>query len=67
MQVKRPTIKDIARVAGVSAATVSLALNNRPRISKATQEKIKRIADEINYQPNFTARSLVTQRSQTLS
>jgi LacI family transcriptional regulator len=66
MKVKRPTIKDIARVAGVSAATVSLALNNRPRISKVTQEKIKRIASEINYQPNFTARSLVTQRSQTL-
>lgn len=63
---RRPTIKDIARVVGVSAATVSMALNNRPRISKATREKIKRVARELDYQPNFTARSLVTRKSQTL-
>lgn len=66
MEIKRPTIKDIARAVGVSTATVSLALNNRPRVGKSTQEKIRRVAAELNYQPNFTARSLVTRKSQTL-
>jgi LacI family transcriptional regulator len=63
---KKPTIKDIARVAGVSPTAVSMALNDRPRISPETRKRILRIAKELNYQPNFVARSLVMKRSHTL-
>ena len=63
---KKPTIKDIARVARVSPTAVSMALNDRPRISPQTRKRILRIAKELNYQPNFVARSLVMKRSHTL-
>jgi len=60
------TIKDIARIAKVSHTTVSRALNNKPRIHPQTKEKILSIARELNYQPNFFARSLVTKRTKIL-
>jgi len=60
------TIKDIARMANVSHTTVSRALNNKSRIRNETKEKILSIAKELNYQPNFIARSLVMKRSRTL-
>ena len=63
---QKPTIKDIARVARVSPTAVSMALNDRPRISPETRKRILRIAKELNYQPNFVARSLVMKRSHTL-
>lgn len=53
------TIKDIARVAGVSYATVSRALNNHPDIRKKTRDKIVDIAREMGYSPNAIARGLV--------
>ena len=63
---KKPTIKDIAKMARVSATAVSMALNDRPRISPGTRKRILRIAKELHYQPNFVARSLVMKRSHTL-
>ena len=60
------TIKDIARLAGVSHTTVSRALNNKSRIRNETKEKILSVARELNYQPNFIARSLVMKRTKTL-
>lgn len=60
------TIKDIARVAGVSHTTVYRALNDKPRISKSTKERIISIAREFHYQPNVLAQSLVLGRSRTL-
>jgi LacI family transcriptional regulator len=60
------TIKDIARVAKVSHTTVSRALNDKSRICRATKEKILSIARELNYRPNFIARSLVMKRTKTL-
>jgi len=63
---KRVTIKDIARMAAVSHTTVSRALNDKARIRKETKEKILAIARELNYQPNFIARSLVMKRTKTL-
>jgi len=60
------TIKDIARIAKVSHTTVSRALNNKSRIHPQTKEKILSIARELNYQPNFFARSLVTKRTKIL-
>jgi LacI family transcriptional regulator len=60
------TIKDIARVANVSHTTVSRALNDKSRICRETKEKILSIAKELNYRPNFVARSLVMKRTKTL-
>lgn len=52
------TIKDIAKQAGVSVSTTSRALNDNPRISQETRERVKKIAAELGYQPNYTARNL---------
>lgn len=57
------TIKDIARLAQVSHTTVSRALNDSPLINAETKEKIKQIAEEMGYTPNFSAKSLVMDRS----
>ncbi|MCA5005454.1 LacI family DNA-binding transcriptional regulator [Sphingobacterium bovistauri] len=55
---KKFGIKDIARIANVSIATVDRVLNNRKDVSDSTREKIKQIIKENNYQPNLYARSL---------
>lgn len=54
------TIKDIAKAAQVSVSTASRALNNNPRISQATIERVKQIAEELGYQPNRLAKTLST-------
>lgn len=57
------SIYDIAKVAGVSYSTVSLILNNRGddvRISKKTQERVKKIAKDMGYVPNIHARKLIS-------
>lgn len=56
--VKRPTIADIARQAGVSKGAVSYALNGQPGVSEATRRRILSIAEEIGFNPNSAARSL---------
>lgn len=66
---KKVSIKDIAQKAGVSIATVSLVLNDKNkkgRVSRDKAEEIKKIAKEMNYQPNVVARSLQSGRSQTI-
>jgi LacI family transcriptional regulator len=60
------TIKDIAKQAGVSYATVSRALNNHPEINIETRKKIMRIAAEIGYQPNAIAQGLVKKETNTI-
>lgn len=58
---KTTQIKAIADAAGVSTGTVSIVLNGRGdelRISKATQEKVRAVAEELNYTPNIAARRL---------
>ncbi|MEW9121920.1 MAG: LacI family DNA-binding transcriptional regulator [Thermotaleaceae bacterium] len=57
------TIKDIARLANISHATVSRALNNSPLVNQDTKEKIMSIAKELNYIPNYNAKSLVLNKS----
>lgn len=61
------TLKDIAKLCGVSVATVSLVLNNKPnRISESTKRKIIDKAKELHYHPNPVALSLVTRKSKVL-
>jgi DNA-binding LacI/PurR family transcriptional regulator len=60
---KRVSIKDIAKVAGVSHPTVSRALRGQGRMSDVTRERIITIAKEMGYTPSLVARGLVTQRS----
>jgi LacI family transcriptional regulator/LacI family purine nucleotide synthesis repressor len=60
------TIKDIAKVAGVSVTTVSRALNGYSDVNEKTRKKIKDIANELKYSPNVMARSLVMNRSKTI-
>lgn len=57
------TIKDIAKLAGVSHATVSRALNDSPLISDKTKDRIKKIAKDSNYIPNYSAKSLKLDKS----
>ena len=52
------TLHDIAKVVGLSANTVSRALNNKAGVSAETKEKISKIAKEMGYQPNAMARTL---------
>jgi len=65
---KRASIKDIARLAGVSVATVSYVLNKKEgqRISEDTKKKIFEVAETINYVPNRNARSLKNNKSKLL-
>lgn len=61
------SIRDVASKAGVSVGTVSKALNDAPsRIPAVTREHIRRVADEIGYQPNRLARSLGRRRTDTI-
>ncbi|MGK0466125.1 LacI family DNA-binding transcriptional regulator [Clostridium sp.] len=57
------TIKDIAKIANVSHTTVSRALNDSPFINVETKAKIMAIAKELNYVTNYSAKSLVLNRS----
>jgi LacI family transcriptional regulator len=60
------TILDIARLAGVSTATVSRVLNEKPDVDPETRERIQRIMDEHNYVPNAAASGLAGRRSYML-
>jgi len=52
---KRATIKDIARVAGVSTSTVSRALHDHPDIGTAVKQKVREVAEALHYHPNTQA------------
>jgi len=57
------SLKDIAKACGVSVATVSKALNNHKDIGEETKEHIKKVAKELGYSPNLSARALKTNRT----
>ena len=63
----RPTIKDIAKESGFSLSTVSLVLNNHPRISPATREKVMEVVRKHNFYPNVAARGLASKSSKIIS
>ena len=60
------TIRDVARLAGVSIGTASKALNGGGRLSAETRQRVARIAGEIDYRPNNLAQSLHRARSMTV-
>ncbi|GMA32108.1 LacI family transcriptional regulator [Litorihabitans aurantiacus] len=53
---RRPTIADVARLAGVSPSAVSHAFNARPNVSAATAQRIMAAADQLNWRPNVASR-----------
>ena len=65
MPVKRITSSDVARAAGVSRATVSFVLNDKPgmRITEETRRRVLEAARELDYRPHASARSLAAGRS----
>ena len=60
------SLKDIAKICGVSTATVSKALNGQSDISEPTRQRVKQVANELGYFPNAAARALKTNRSYNL-
>ncbi|GAB6897274.1 LacI family DNA-binding transcriptional regulator [Kineosporia succinea] len=60
------TIRDVARVAGVSTATVSRALNVPGKVDEVTRARVVAVADELGYRPNRAARGLITGRTGNL-
>jgi LacI family transcriptional regulator len=66
--VQTPTLRDVAEVAGVHAATASRALNPRTRrlVNAETAKRVLRAAESLGYQPNPIARSLKTAKSSTI-
>ncbi len=63
---RRATLRDVALQAGVSYQTVSRVVNEDPHVSEATRARVLQVIRQLNYQPNFAARSLVTRRSHIL-
>jgi DNA-binding LacI/PurR family transcriptional regulator len=62
----RPTIRDVARAAGVSHQTVSRVLNNHPRVAVETRERVMRAMHALGYERNLAAQMLTTRRSQLI-
>ena len=62
----RVTIKEIARMTGVSTQTVSRVINNRPDVSPETRRAVEAAIEEHGFQPSAVARSLVQRRSQMI-
>lgn len=60
------TIRDVAREAGVSIATISRVFNGSARVSDPTSERVREVAARLGYWPNGAARSLITKRTHSL-
>lgn len=63
----RPTIDQVAALAGVGRGTVSRVINGSPLVSPHTQDAVRRAIDELGYVPNRAARSLVTRRTDSVA
>jgi DNA-binding LacI/PurR family transcriptional regulator len=63
----RPTLEAVARLAGVSRATASRVVNGSPTVAEPIQQAVRRAVVELGYVPNLAARSLVTQRTDSIA
>ena len=61
------TIKDVARLAGVSPATASQALNGRPRVHSETRQRVVDAATKLRYAPNLNGRRLARRRAESIA
>ena len=68
-QTKTPTIRDVAKAAGTAVSTVSYVLNNDPNkyVSKDLRRRVLQAAKELNYHPNFLARSMKGKKRRVLA
>ena len=62
----RPTIIDVADIAGVSRQTVSRVVSDHPRVAEATRIRVKEAIDTLGYRPNRMARALITKSTLTI-
>jgi LacI family transcriptional regulator len=60
---RRPTIDDVAELAGVSIKTVSRVFNRAPNVRGGTRDKVVAAAKDLNYEPNLSARQLASKRN----
>ncbi len=67
MSRSRITIREVAAKAGVSYQTVSRVINNSPKVSPETRERVERVINELDYRPNAIARSMARGRSLNLA
>jgi LacI family transcriptional regulator len=63
----RPTIDDVARLAGVSIKTVSRVFNKEPHVRPATHERVMVAAAKLEYRPNLSARRLAANRAYVIA
>ncbi|WP_040381286.1 LacI family DNA-binding transcriptional regulator [Deinococcus aquatilis] len=63
----KPSVVDVARIAGVGASTVSRVLNNHPNISDQTRQRVLSAIETVGYTPNLNARSLRSGQTQAVS
>ncbi|TFD61792.1 LacI family DNA-binding transcriptional regulator [Cryobacterium suzukii] len=63
---RTPSIRDVARLAGVSHQTVSRVLNSHPSIRESTRLRVQQVIDELQYRPSSAARALVKGQSRTI-
>ena len=61
-----PTLQDVARVAGVSTATVSRCFNTPDRVVESTRDRVLGVVNELGYTPHFGGRALASNRSNTV-
>ncbi|MDO3684698.1 LacI family DNA-binding transcriptional regulator [Micromonospora sp. C28ISP2-4] len=64
---QRPTLEAVARLAGVSRATVSRVVNGSTTVAEPIRQAVRRAVEELGYVPNLAARSLVTQRTDSVA
>jgi len=66
MRKKSVTIKDVAKLAGVSTTTVSYVINKTGFLSEQTRLKVLKAINELGYRPNIVARSLRSRKTSTV-
>ena len=64
---KKLTVKEIAKMAGVSVTAVSFVLNDKPGVSAETRKKVQKIIQETGFRPNLNSKKLLLNKSFNIS